>query len=64
MADRIFIMSANPGRIKRSLEIKLPRPRKPENDDFCCIIKEIKNELNEEVRKVAEAEYDTDWIYQ
>jgi len=34
LSDRVIVLSPRPGRIKRTLEIKLPRPRPREGHDF------------------------------
>jgi NitT/TauT family transport system ATP-binding protein len=61
LADRVIVMSANPGRIKREFHIQLARPRRTENIDLAYITAEIMKDLKEEVEKVAKAEYDNDW---
>lgn len=61
LADRVVIMSANPGRIKREFRIDLPRPRDSETVEFSGIISKIMQELKEEIELVAKAEYDSDW---
>jgi NitT/TauT family transport system ATP-binding protein len=61
LADRVIVMAANPGRIKKEFVIQLSRPRQPENVDLAYIAANINNELKEEVEKVAKAEFDYDW---
>lgn len=61
LADRVVIMSANPGRIKREFRIDLARPRDSETVEFSGIISKIMQELKEEIELVAKAEYDSDW---
>jgi len=59
LADRVIVMSSNPGRIKREFKIQLARPR--QDLDLTYMAAEIKRELREEVEKVAKAEFDSDW---
>lgn len=61
LADRVIVMAANPGMIKKEFVIQLARPRQPENVDLAYIATNIKKELKEEVEKVAKAEFDADW---
>lgn len=61
LADRVIVMSAYPGRIKKDFKIQLARPRHMENIDITYVVAEIMKELKAEVEKVAQAEYDSDW---
>lgn len=61
LADRIIVMSANPGRIKAEFHLDEERPRGLEDNQLRAIIDEIMNDLQEEVEKVAQEEYDLDW---
>lgn len=61
LADRVIVMAANPGVIKKEFQIQLARPRQPENVDLAYLALDIMHELKEEVEKVAKAEYDSDW---
>jgi len=64
LADRVVVMTANPGRIKKEIRVQLARPREIEKVDLAFIIGQIIHELKEEVEKVARAEFDTDWSTQ
>lgn len=61
LADRVIVMAANPGRVKKEFKINLGRPREEGNIDVAALTAEIMKELKEEVEKVAKAEYDNDW---
>lgn len=64
LADRVIIMSANPGRIKKDMRISLSRPRNLESSDLAYMTAKIMAELKEEVEKVAKAEFDNDWDWE
>ena len=54
LSDRILVMTYRPGRTKRIVDIKLPRPRTSEivgSDDFGHYIAQIWNDLREEASK-------------
>ena len=57
-ADRIIMLSANPGRIIREFAIKLPRPRHIEETEFIRIRSELLKEIRKEVERGARQEYD------
>ncbi|TYQ15187.1 UNVERIFIED_CONTAM: NitT/TauT family transport system ATP-binding protein [Acetivibrio alkalicellulosi] len=61
LADRVIVMSANPGKIKKEFNIQLARPRKFESVDLTYLVADIMKELISEVEKVAKFEYDSDW---
>lgn len=64
LADRVVVMAANPGKIKKVFDIKLGRPRQAQSLDLTYFAAQIMKELKEEVEKVAKAEYDSDWDFQ
>lgn len=61
LADRVIVMSARPGLIKKEFKIQLARPRFIENVDLTYMLANVMKELKKEVEKVAKAEYDNDW---
>lgn len=64
LADRVVVMTANPGRIKAEYNIQLTRPRQVEDIDVAHMVAKIMNEVRNEVEKVAKDEYDSDWAIQ
>lgn len=61
LADRVIVMGANPGHIKKEFKIELGRPRVSGSFDVSYMVSEIMKVLKEEVEKVAKAEFDNDW---
>jgi NitT/TauT family transport system ATP-binding protein len=54
LSDRILVMTYRPGKTKRIVEIRLPRPRSSEivgSDDFGRYVAQIWNDLREEASK-------------
>ena len=54
LSDRILVMTYRPGKVKRIVDIKLPRPRTSEivsSDDFGHYVAQIWNDLREEASK-------------
>lgn len=64
LGDKVVVMAANPGKIKKVFDIKLGRPRQAQSMDLTYVAAEIMEELKEEVEKVAKAEYDSDWDFE
>lgn len=61
LADRVIVMSANPGRIKKEFRIQLARPRVQESIDLAYVKRDVLKALQEEVEQVAKIEYDSGW---
>ncbi len=64
LSDRVLVMTARPGRLKKEFRVKPARPRDINNVDVASVVSQIVNELKEEVEKVAKAEFDRDWSLQ
>lgn len=45
LADRVIVMSSNPGRIKKTVTIDLPRPRNTRSDKFFDYVDEIQDSI-------------------
>lgn len=58
LGDRVVVMSSQPGRIKASFDINLPRPRQIEDSGVMDIVRPILKELRFEIQKSFEEEYD------
>jgi NitT/TauT family transport system ATP-binding protein len=56
LADRIVILTARPGTVKRVIPIELRRPRDRASEDFAKIRHEVLQELEEEVTKTLKRE--------
>ena len=61
LGDRVIVLTSSPGKIKKEYAIQLSRPRLPENPDINYYARKIKNQLKNEVGKVAKSEFDSDW---
>jgi len=58
LGDRVIIFSARPGRIKRELSVKLPRPREIEDEGVIQLARIVRDELRDEIAKVMGEELD------
>ncbi len=63
LGDRVIVLSAHPGRIKKEFKIPLSRPRDMKNLDLALLVNMIMDELKIEVEKVAKEELDSEWSY-
>lgn len=57
-ADRVVVLSDNPGEIKDIIPIDLPRPRQIDGEGFVKLRGTILKKVRREVEKLAEAEHD------
>ncbi len=56
LGDRVIVLSARPGRVKREFEIKLPHPRQLEDHALVDLTREILAELKDEVNRALAVE--------
>ena len=59
-ADRIIMLSSNPGTIKKEFKVNFPRPRHIEAPEFIKLRADLLNQIRIEVDKSAEQEYRND----
>ena len=53
LADRVVIMSPRPGRIRKVLDIDLPRPRDPTSPGFAALVRAVLDEIHDDISLVA-----------
>lgn len=58
LGDRVIVLSSQPGRIKATFNIDLPRPREIEDSGVMEMVRPILKELRFEIQKSFEEEYD------
>jgi NitT/TauT family transport system ATP-binding protein len=62
LSDRVYVMTARPGRVKAEIEIPLPRPRTPEvfgQPVFVDLVRELKSLIREEALAAMTSELHT-----
>ncbi|MCD7745939.1 MAG: ABC transporter ATP-binding protein [Lachnospiraceae bacterium] len=59
LADRIVVLSDNPGCIKEVFPVDLPRPREIDSPEFLTVRHQILSCVEREVEKLAKEEYDS-----
>ena len=52
LADRIIVLHAHPGRIRREIVVQLAHPRNPDSDDINNITRIVRKEIEDEVNRV------------
>jgi NitT/TauT family transport system ATP-binding protein len=62
LADRILIMTAPPGNIKRIVRVPFAHPRQKSSADLGAFAATLHTQIKEEVDKVASRELDADWV--
>jgi len=64
LADRVVVLSAHPGHVKKELVIDLARPRDLEQLNFRRLVTAVMRELKDEVEKTAREELESEWASQ
>ena len=49
LADRIIVMHANPGRVRRDIRVNLPHPRNFDTAEVAAVMAQVRHEIDEEV---------------
>lgn len=52
LADRIIVLSAHPGRVRREINVPLPHPRNFDSPDIAELIRQVRREIEDEVNRV------------
>jgi len=52
MADRVIVLHAHPGRIRKEVNVTLAHPRDPHSADVAHIVRIVRREIEEEVNRV------------
>jgi NitT/TauT family transport system ATP-binding protein len=61
LSDRVMIMTAPPGSVKRIVRIPFPHPRHKTSNELSAFINELHGDIKAEVDLVAAREMDPDW---
>ncbi len=61
MADRIIVLHAHPGRIRREVKVQLAHPRNFDSDDIAEIARIVRKEIEDEVNRVNAAMAEEYW---
>ncbi|HXE55372.1 MAG TPA: ABC transporter ATP-binding protein [Tepidisphaeraceae bacterium] len=52
LADRIVVLHAHPGRIRREISVELPHPRNFDSPDITRLVRLVRKEIEDEVNRV------------
>jgi NitT/TauT family transport system ATP-binding protein len=61
LADRVIVLHAHPGRIRKDIRIQLPHPRKFDSPDINELAKIVRKEIEEEVNRVNALAAEDSW---
>jgi NitT/TauT family transport system ATP-binding protein len=57
LGDRVVVMTFRPGRIKKEIQVDLPRPRNMEDPNVVRVAGEVMDQLRGEIRKSTQSEF-------
>ena len=52
LADRIIVLSAHPGRVRREIKVELPHPRNFDSPQISALVHLVRREIEDEVNRV------------
>jgi NitT/TauT family transport system ATP-binding protein len=61
LADRIIVLHAHPGRIRREVPVELGHPRNFDSPDIASLVRLVRKEIEDEVNRVNAQEGDVLW---
>jgi len=61
LADRIIILHAHPGRIRKEIRVELPHPRRFDSSDISELAKLVRKEIEDEVNRVNALAAEDSW---
>lgn len=61
LADRIIVLHAHPGRIRRQVRVDLPHPRNFDSADITQLVRLVRKEIEDEVNRVNRPTTDAYW---
>lgn len=61
LADRVIVLHAHPGRVRREVRIDLPHPRQFDSHDIAEIVRVVRTEIEDEVNRVNKELADEFW---
>jgi NitT/TauT family transport system ATP-binding protein len=61
LADRVIVLHAHPGRIRKEIAVQLPHPRKFDSPDINELAKLVRKEIEDEVNRVNALAADDSW---
>jgi NitT/TauT family transport system ATP-binding protein len=61
LADRIIVLHAHPGRIRREVFVDLPHPRNFDSADITQLVRLVRKEIEDEVNRVNRSMAETYW---